>query len=446
LPLGACMHAVVDEAMSQRAAAKALTLELERLRADAQALLTQHPPGPPWLPEGCEDAPPEILAQIAPMVAGAGKFPTDAAVERLWDEMAANAQSTDQESKQGVFGWSLSRLQALAPSFQQITAADRIDTWTVEHLKRWQAVRAALSRGLWTAVLEDEADYLEVYATHLTNDDYVLGAEVLAASLQAMETTRPLVALIADGVSLQGRAALENAGWTLVEVGLVGHEEVDTPQARGFFSKIWLWALPFSRVIYIDTDVLVLDNLDKLFLTSEDAYLAAAPDSQPLMDGVFISQTGFMLVRPSLELFSELWLLCSGGRRPRKLDDWRQFEQGFFTIYFDGGTELDGFGGGCNLGWQRLSPKFNFTVRYCLRTCFAGLGPATASVVHFACAKPWDAQQKDHAPAPYVGLYLRFAQASGVCWRPVNCSADRARERVNQEKLLKMQAAQGMSG
>ena len=33
---------------------------------------------------------------------------------------------------------------------------------------------------------------------------------------------------------------------------------VDTPQARGFFSKIWLWALPFHKVIYIDTDILTL--------------------------------------------------------------------------------------------------------------------------------------------------------------------------------------------
>ena len=35
---------------------------------------------------------------------------------------------------------------------------------------------------------------------------------------------------------------------------------VDTPQARGFFSKIWLWALPFHQVIYIDTDILPLDE------------------------------------------------------------------------------------------------------------------------------------------------------------------------------------------
>ena len=35
----------------------------------------------------------------------------------------------------------------------------------------------------------------------------------------------------------------------------------DTPQARGFFSKIWLWALPFHKVIYIDTDILKLARM-----------------------------------------------------------------------------------------------------------------------------------------------------------------------------------------
>lgn len=55
-------------------------------------------------------------------------------------------------------------------------------------------------------------------------EDYVVGAEILAASLAATGTTRPLVALVTDGLSSSGLRALRRAGWLLLEVGLMGHE------------------------------------------------------------------------------------------------------------------------------------------------------------------------------------------------------------------------------
>lgn len=427
-------------------AAHGLGAGLARLCAEADAELHRNPPTSSWLPEGCEDAPPEIKAKLAAMTAGAAPFPADPAVEALEAELTAEASGDGAASSEG-HAWSPSRflqqstepLAAPASDF----AGDEADAYVADLRRRWAAVRGALARGLCTEppAADDPADRLEVYVTHLTNDDYVLGAEMLAASLLAACTTRPLLALITDGVSAAGRAALERAGWALVEVGLVGFEGDDTPQARGFFSKIWLWALPVHRVIYIDTDILVLKSLDHLF--DSDAALGAALDSQPAMDNEDIVQTGLLVLKPSAELFADLWLICSGRNRPMILDDWRQFEQGFFTIYFDGGSELDGFGGGCQLGWKRLTAHYNFCVRYLLRPLYTVdgelLGPTSSCVVHFACAKPWDPAQRNHAPAPYVRLYLEFAQLAGIRWRTVDCVSDRARELVNMEKIRKLQ-------
>jgi len=419
---------------SQWAAVCELAAELERLRHEADEALAIDPPGATWLPEGCEDAPPEVMAQLVAMTAGACKFPADAAVDALWDELAWEARSIE-DSRGIVPSWITWHLQ------QTAHGKGSAEAW--ESLERWRTVEAALARGLWTEVPIEEAAMLEVYATHLTNDDYIVGAEVLAASLAASGTVRPLVALVSDGVTAYGRATLQRAGWKLLDVGLVGHEGVDSPHSRGFFSKIWLWALPFSRVIYIDTDVLVLRNLDSLFADYKDVLLAATADSQPLMDGVLVTQTGFMVISPSRERFQELWLLCSGTDRPMQLDNWKQYEQGFFTIYFDGGPELDGFGGGCGLGWSQLPAQYNFTVRYCKRPCFGGLGPKNAAIVHFACAKPWDPKSKDFAPAPYMKLYLEFVKIAGIVWKVVDCSSDRACELANEEKLRQIQAQNG---
>ncbi|CAK9061396.1 UDP-glucuronate:xylan alpha-glucuronosyltransferase 2 (UDP-GlcA:xylan glucuronyltransferase 2) (Glycogenin-like protein 2) (Plant glycogenin-like starch initiation protein 3) (Protein GLUCURONIC ACID SUBSTITUTION OF XYLAN 2) (AtGUX2) [Durusdinium trenchii] len=425
----------VDSTSVQSApqAAEELRDELQQLRQEAQETLQLHPPQHTWLPEGCEDAPPEILAKLVQMTAGAAAFPTDNEVDDLWIEMDAAARAPGGE--ESVPSWSHARLREEGGE----------SAFVSEFMMRCEVVEQAMKRGLWTEIPDFvDKNLLEVYVTHLTNDDYVVGAEILAASLAATGTTRPLVALVTDGLSSSGLRALRRAGWLLLEVGLMGHEGVDTPQARVFFSKIWLWALPFHKVIYIDTDILVLRNLDSVFEEYGHYGLAAAADSQPHMDGEMISQTGFLVLQPCLEHFSELWVLCSGSQRPMKLDDWKHFEQGFFTIYFDGGEELANHGGGCGLGWKELPAEYNFTVRYCKRPLFDGLDPANAAVVHFACAKPWDWAQKNYSPSPYVKMYIAFAKAAGIVWKTVECSADRARDRVNQEKMREIQAQKGL--
>lgn len=442
---------LLAEAKAVLAAASSLSAEQARLCREAEASLAKNPPGINWVPEGCEDAPPDVMAKLGAMTAGAGEFPADADVDRLWAAMASASLAQSEAAAEEPPRWTPGRLRAMGQSMvnlgfrmegrdEDIKAACR---FAADSLARWRAVDAALKRGLCTSVPAAPGTPLEIYATHLTCDDYILGAEVLAASLLATRTTRPLVAMITDGVTPQGRGALTRAGWTLVDVGLAGQEHVDTPQARGFFSKIWLWALPVHKVIYIDTDILVVRSLDSLFSDCKDAVLAAAPDSQPHMDGELITQTGLIVLEPSPDRFADLWLICSGSGRPKPLDKWKQFEQGFLTLYFDGSSELADCGGGCGLGWQELDAQYNFCVRYMKRPLYDGLGPTTTSVVHYACAKPWDPKQKNYAPAPYVRLYLEFARAAGVAWTAVDCTADRARERENIRKMQEIQAARG---
>lgn len=435
----------VGDGRDVHSAAIALGERLATLRAEADASLQANPPGPTWLPEGCEDAPPEIMQKLVEMTAGAGPHPPHPVVDALWISMAREALVRHGSCTMAPKPWALRAGDDPGAGSDPRLGTGAAGTYLAERLARLRALEAALAAGMPAHApptrpvgAAGSTGDLEVYATHLTNDDYILGAEVLAASLVATGTTRPMVALVTNGVSTSGREGLQRAGWTLVDVELAGVHGEDTPQARGFFSKIWLWALPVHSVVYIDTDVLVLDNLDGLFQRSQAAALAAVPDSQPHMDGEMIAQTGLLVVKPSPERFTDLWEIICGHRRVKSLDDWKQFEQGFFTIYFDGGSELDTVGGGCGLGWQELPPQFNFCVRYCQRPLYRGLSPSTTSMVHFACAKPWDPAQRNYAPPAYTQLYLAFAKAAGIPWRAVDCAADRARERENEAKMQRI--------
>merc|ERR1739848_748108 len=113
---------------------------------------------------------------------------------------------------------------------------------------------------------------------------------------------------------------------------------------------------------------------------------------------------------------TDLWGLTSGKRRIKRLDDWMMLEQGFLTVYFDNGKDLESVGGGCGVGWRKLPGKYNFCVRYVMRQQYDGLTPVTTSLVHFAMAKPWDRAHWMYVPAPYVQLYLTFVIAAGVPW------------------------------
>ena len=63
------------------------------------------------------------------------------------------------------------------------------------------------------------AEGRETYVTLVTNDDYVVGAQVLAASLGECKTQKPLLALISQQVGAEGREILAKMGFELREVG-----------------------------------------------------------------------------------------------------------------------------------------------------------------------------------------------------------------------------------
>ncbi|CAK0911322.1 unnamed protein product [Prorocentrum cordatum] len=346
---------------------------------------------------------------------------------------------------------------------------NRAAAYAAEALERWSALSTCLAGGrlgrgvaaaselLSRPELTSTGRRVEAYVTHLTDDDdYLLGASVLAASLAATGTTRPLLAMVTEGVSAEGRALLHETGWAILDVDLVGIEGKDSrlfcfasfpvkdsQHVRGYFCKILLWSLPCHSVIYLDTDTIVMESLDGLFAAAGGDELAAVPDSQPHMSGDMVVQAGLMVVEPSPGRFADLWDVCCGDRRPDSLDSWKDHEQGFLTEYFDGHRGAGARGpGGPRPQWRLLPARYNFNVRYHLRPLYSGITPATASLVHFACCKPWDPKQRHYASPVYVQLFLEFARALGLPWRPSNCAMDELREQEQQRRVERYLAEQ----
>lgn len=143
------------------------------------------------------------------------------------------------------------------------------------------------------------------YVTALCNGDgYAPGVEVLGQSLAETGTRVPRILLVTADVTSSARKGLERLGWQLRDV-----EPIANPKPRseylferfaGVFTKLRAWQLTeFERVVFLDADTLVLQNVDDLFERPE---FAAAPDF--FMPDRFNS--GVMVLRPSEATFSRM--------------------------------------------------------------------------------------------------------------------------------------------
>jgi len=142
------------------------------------------------------------------------------------------------------------------------------------------------------------------YVTMLcTGDAYVPGAEVLGRSLQLTGSTVPRVLLATAEVSPAARQVLTLQGWEVRVVETIGNpgaNQLMFPRFANVFTKLHAWELDdFDCVVFLDSDTLVVQNIDDLF---ERRTFAAAPDF--FMPDRFNS--GVMVIEPSRAMYARI--------------------------------------------------------------------------------------------------------------------------------------------
>jgi alpha-N-acetylglucosamine transferase len=123
---------------------------------------------------------------------------------------------------------------------------------------------------------------VRAWATLLTQPGYLVGVRALQASLRRVGSAYPLVVAVTAGVGPQDRAVLEADGCLLREV-----EPLRPPRgladryANARFAEVWtklgVWRMTeFQRLVVLDADMLVTQNMDELFdLALDDDQIAA---------------------------------------------------------------------------------------------------------------------------------------------------------------------------
>ncbi|MEO3938221.1 glycosyltransferase family 8 protein [Dermatophilaceae bacterium Soc4.6] len=123
---------------------------------------------------------------------------------------------------------------------------------------------------------------MNAWVTLLTSPSYVVGVRTLRASLTRSGSPYPLIVLVTDDIDAADRQVLEDDGCELRAVEpLRPASGLEDSYANARFAQVWTklraWQLTdYTRIVVLDADMLVTQNMDELFsLELADGAIAA---------------------------------------------------------------------------------------------------------------------------------------------------------------------------
>lgn len=254
---------------------------------------------------------------------------------------------------------------------------------------------------------------MNAYVTLVNSADYARGALALARSLRRTGTAYPLVVLVAG--ECEGLEELEAERCELVSVGqlplsegfLARHtraaQHAAAPFTRGTkpafhdplqnFCKLRLWQLEaYERVVFLDADVVVLRNIDRLFGYPEGS---AAPNLYSSLEDFHRMNSGVFVATPSERTFAAM---CEALDRPGAF--WARTDQTFLESFWP--------------DWHGLPYTYN-TLQYVYLNLPALWRWEAIRVLHYQYEKPWqEDNQKREALAPLIEVWWRILEGRAL--------------------------------
>ena len=163
----------------------------------------------------------------------------------------------------------------------------------------------------------------DAYVT-LLYGGFLLGARVLGQSLMESGTEKDMVAMCTETVSQTTKDVLERDGWKIKDIPNI-RSPYDGLSTRGtyfsgIFSKLHVWNMTeYDRIIYLDSDVLVVQPIDRMFDCG--TFCAAFRHSD-------LFNAGIIVVQPNRTIFNDMI------KKINLLDSYDDGDQGFLNVYF----------------------------------------------------------------------------------------------------------------
>lgn len=242
------------------------------------------------------------------------------------------------------------------------------------------------------------------YVTVVSNHDFLTGAVALARSLALAKAAYPLTVLTLPGV--EGSDSLRSWGCTIVEVAALPlsdafrerHSRRSQHQRAPFtkgskpdfhdplnnFLKLRLWELEqHEKVVFLDADTLVLQNIDHLFGYPE---FSGAPNVYESLDDFHRLNSGVFVAQPNRQTFDAMLVALD---QPDVF--WARTDQTFLQTYFP--------------HWHGLPYIYN-TLQYVWFNLPQLWRWNHIHVIHYQYEKPWETDHPKQAVlAPLIDLW-----------------------------------------
>lgn len=255
--------------------------------------------------------------------------------------------------------------------------------------------------------LTDKARSDRAFVTLATNPDYVTGAQALFRSLKRTGTTADQVMLFTD-LPPDCIDAVQALGVRMVRVDLLptsvdfndlhARDRIhgNAPFTKGDkppfhtpldnFAKLRLWQLDYDRVVFIDADAIVLQNIDRLFDYPE---FSAAPNVYESLADFHRLNSGVFTARPSARTFDDML-----ARLDQPGAFWRRTDQTFLESYFPNWHGLPVFDNMLQYVWFNMPQLWRWT---------------DIRILHFQYEKPWQDHAKADRLRPLIDLWRAHA-------------------------------------
>ncbi|KMZ57764.1 UDP-glucuronate:xylan alpha-glucuronosyltransferase 2 [Zostera marina] len=228
----------------------------------------------------------------------------------------------------------------------------------------------------------------EAYASVIhSSSRYVCGAIILAQALLHTRTYRELLLLHDDSIPSDELKGLLLAGWKLRLVSRIRNPHVDKDKYNAYnYTKLRLWLMiEYSKIVFLDADVLVLRNIDFMFRLPQ---LSARGNDGDLFN------SGVMVIEPSECSFQTMM------DRQMEIVSYNGGDQGFLNEIF--------------VWWHRMPCKVNF-----MKTFNSKSKQVRQRMEHLLTSKP---------PEFYAIHYL--GMKPWTCYRDYDCNWNNKRQNV----------------
>lgn len=158
----------------------------------------------------------------------------------------------------------------------------------------------------------------QTYITLLSTDDFLMGVLMLNWSLKHVHAKFPLFVLCSDIISDSSKAILNQ--YKIPYLQLASHIAFDEKGVnmdeehehwKHTFDKLYVWAqTQFEKVVYLDSDMQVVCNIDYLFNCPHMSAVRADQWNEPGIDKL---NSGLMVIVPNLAEFEGLCQIIRKG-------------------------------------------------------------------------------------------------------------------------------------